>query len=477
MPDCAQVTTVRYGRAVGRKRTTKPSSTVQHSQTGAVQFLEPEPTASGERSEVVRGGAGRRRALLGAGIAAIVFVAVVGLGVSGRTGSEGDEAQALEAEAQSATVVTTTPDAEPFEGLRSYGSGEYQRDNRYSEINSAIDAVVVAGSVGDARDGGPFLFGPAPDLTQVPAGNRPLDRVELDSSGNFLAGIYKNQFDLDVLMVGQLEADDWLLEPVAVGVNGFAWHPIEAGVIAYARPSGLDPTVTDVAIENYTRSRVITKRFRADFPGRLRLWGDWGIAFDEPGPLRATTIVNFSDDVAPPASSTLVPLVTGVPGRAMGELGSRVLIDGGEEAILVNTRTAVFEENQWIDNSAEVFEMAGSPDGKFAVVLVAGRGGDGADGGKVLLLADDPSSVLGASEFLFGTLGPTAFDWSPDGRFVAGYQPVVLDPEGIRVSAASVTVYDLNKALFTGREVRHDGSEPDLRFRVEALAFQEALPN
>lgn len=468
---------VRYCRAVGRKRTTKPSPTVQHSQTGAVQFLEPESSASGERSEVVRGGTARRTVLLGLGVVVAIVVVAVGLGVSGRTAGDGEDAQALEAEGQGATVVTTAPDAEPFEGLRSYGSGEYQRDNRYSEINSAIDAVVVAGSVGDARNRGPLLFGPAPDLSPVPAGNRPLDRVELDSSGNFLAGIYKNQFDLDVLMVGQLAGDDWLLEPVAVGVSGFAWHPIDAGVIAYARPSGLDPTVTDVAIEDYTRSRVVTKRFRADFPGRLRLWGDWGIAFDEPGPQRATTIVNFSDDLAPPASSTLVPLVTGVPGRAMGELGSRVLIDGGEETVLVNTRTAVFEENQWIDDSAEVFAMAGSPDGKFAVVVVAGRGGDGADGGKVLLLADDPSSVLGASEFLFSTLGPTAFDWSPDGRFVAGYQPVVLDPEGIRVSAASVTVYDLNKALFTGREVRQDGAEPDLRFRVEALAFQEALTN
>ncbi len=168
---------------------------------------------------------------------------------------------------------------------------------------------------------------------------------------------------------------------------------------------------------------------------------------------------------------------TGVPGRAMGELGSRVLIDGGEEAILVNTQTAVFEENQWIADSAEVFAMAGSPDGKFAVALVAGRGGDGGDGGKVLLLADDPSSAMEASEFLFGTLGPTAFDWSPDGRFVTGYQPVSLNPEGERVSAASVTVYDLNRALFTGREVRFGGAAPDLRFQVRALAFQEALTN
>ncbi len=412
------------------------------------------------------------------GLAVMVAGALVGFGL-GRSGdTDGtDEAEALEAGVDGSAGSTTVPAGEPYEGLRSYGSGEYQRDNRYSEINSAIDAVVVAGTIGDAREMPPLLFGPAPDLAAAPAGNRPLDRVELDSSGNYLAGVYRNKFDLDVLVIGELTDDNWLLEPIAVGVNGFAWHPIDAGLIAYARPSGLDPMVTDVAVENYTRSRVTTRRFRADFPGRLRLWGDWGIAFDEPGPLRATTIVNFSDDVAPPASSTLVPLVAGVPGRAMGELGSRVLIDGGEEAILVNTRTAVFEENQWIDNSAEVFEMAGSPDGKFAVVLVAGRGGDGADGGKVLLLADDPSSVLGASEFLFGTLGPTAFDWSPDGRFVAGYQPVVLDPEGLRVSAASVTVYDLNKALFTGREVRMSGAEPDLRFRVEALAFQEALTN
>lgn len=455
---------------MGRKRKVEPSSTVQRSETGSILLLDTAPEEGGERSSVARG---RGRTVLSSLAILALIAAIAAIAASfGLAGNGNDEATASEA-----VAPTKPPEAEPFEGLRSYGSGEYQSDNRYSEISSAIDAVVVAGTLGNPLDLPPWLFGPAPDLQIAPPGNRPLQVMELDASGNFLAGVYQNRLEQDVLMVGQLIGDDWILEPVSVGLNGFSWHPVDPGVIAYAKPAALNPTLTDVAIEDYTRRRSAIRRFRANFPGRLRLWGDWGFAFDEPGPIRRTTIASFPDEIAPPASSMLEPLVTGVPGRAMGELGSRVLIDGGEEAILVNTRTAVFEENQWIDNSAEVFAMAGSPDGKFAVVLVAGRGGGGADGGKVLLLADDPSSVLGASEFLFGTLGPTAFDWSPDGRFVVGFEPVSLDSEGDRVNAASVTVYDMNKALFVGREVRFDGAEPDLRFRVEALAFQEALAN
>ena len=461
---------------MGPKRKIEPSSAVQRSETGSILLLDSEPEEGGERSPVTRGSK-RRTALLALGVVAALALVGTGVRLAGGSDSAEDAAPAEAVEAEAA-VPTTAPDAEPFEGLRTYGSGEVQLDNRYSEINSAIDAVVVAGTIGDPQDLPPLLFGPAPDLQAAPPGNRPLRDVALDASGNFMAGVYANKFELDVLVVGQLVGDDWILEPVSVGINGFSWHPENPGVIAYAKPSALNPTlITDVAIEDYTSRRLTSRRIRAAFPGRLRLWGDWGIAFDEPGPIRHTTIASFPDDISPPASITLVPLVTGVPGRAMGELGSRVLIDGGEEAVLVNTRTAVFEENQWIDNSGEVFAMAGSPDGKFAVALVAGRGGDDSAGGKVLLLADDPASVGSASEFLFGTLGPTAFDWSPEGRFVVGYQPVALDPEGERVSAASVTVYDLNKALFTGREVRFLGAEPDLRFQVEALAFQEALAN
>ncbi len=385
--------------------------------------------------------------------------------------SSGDDSD--RAGAEGAEVVDDNSEPVPFDELRAYGSGGVQRDNRYSEVNSAIGAMVVAGTVGDDLP----LFGSTRDLQILGPGNRPVINLQLDASGNWLAGTYRNKFDQVVLLVGQTDGpDDWVMEPVAVDVNGWSWHPHEAGKIAFAKPSLFSKT--NVTIEDLTAPRVISRRFVAEFPGRLRMWGDWGFAFDEPGPVQRTTVTVLPDVISPPVSGALVTLASGVPGRAKGELGlDRILIDGDEGITIVNLNNAVFERNVWIDETAEVFAMAGSPDGNFSVVLVGGRGSSAATGGKVLLLASDPTGVPQPSELLFATTGPTTFDWTPDGRFVAGFQPAVINNEGERVSPASVTVYDLNRALFQGREVRlNDGTEPDLRFRIGAIAFRETLP-
>ncbi|MFW2381864.1 MAG: hypothetical protein ACN4GZ_08915 [Acidimicrobiales bacterium] len=410
-------------------------------------------------------------------LAVLLVPAAIAFNALGPSDSSDSADSAADDESGEPAPFEAAGPVEEFDELQAYGSGGIQLDNRYSEISSALDAVIVVGSVGDQATQPLQFYGPAPKLERFPAGSRALDQMSFDASGNWLAGVYKNAFEQDVLVVGKLGGDDWVMDPVAVRINGYAWHPTDPGVIAFAKLNTLAPTVTDVVVEDYTQRRVLSRRFRADFPGRLRLWGEWGMAFDEPGPIAMTTVATYDVQDSTIATTTLVPLVESVPGLALGELGiNRILIDGADQPTIVNTDNAVFEQNVWVDPSAEVVTMSSSPDGNFSVALVVGRGSDDSLGGKVLLLAADPTSVNDASELLFATAGPTAFDWTPDGRFVAGFEAAELSPEGERRSPASVTVYDLDRGLFVGREIRElAGGDLDLRFRADSVAFQETL--
>ncbi len=449
-------------------------SDVQRSSTGPVTLLDDVEVVG--QTDVSRTQRSRLRPLLVV-LSIVIVPATIAALVFGSTGRSDSGDTAVGEPSEDPAAIDAAAGVEEFDGLRAYGSGDVQADNRYSGIDGALDAVVVAGTVG-AGPGEPLQFyGPAPKLDIFPPGNRALDEMAFDASGNWLAGIYKNVFNQDVLMVGRPGGVNWVMDPVAVDINGYGWHPTDPGVIAFAKLNTLAPTVTDVVSEDYTKKRVISRRFRAEFPGRLRLWGDWGMAFDEPGPAPLTTVATYELDTSSLATTVLDPLVQGVPGLAKGELGAnRILIDGADQPTIVNTSNAVFEPNVWVDSSAEVAAMSGSPDGKYAVALVVGRGSDDSRGGKVLLLAADPASVNDASELLFTTAGPTTFDWTPDGRFVAGYEAAQLEADGRRRSAAAVTVYDLDRSLYVGREIRESiGGDLDLRFRASALAFQETL--
>ena len=462
------------GRRKGSRQDRVPE--VQRSATGRVTFLDDSEVSVQTRSTAVR--PSRMRPLLLV-VAALLVPGVIAFMAFGPSDSP-DSATPSEETSDDASAVAAAASAEESDELRAYGSGGVQLDNRYSEINSALDAVVVVGTVGAAPAQPLQQYGPAGKLEVFPPGNRALEEMTFDASGNWLAGLYRNTFDQEVLMIGRLDGADWVMDPVALQVNGYAWHPTEPGVIAFAKLNNFDPSVTDVVVEDYTQRRVISRRFRADFPGRLRLWGDWGMAFDEPGPVSVAAVATFeSDDYSNGANGAniLTTLVEGVPGTAMGELGpNRILIDGADEPTIVNTNNAVFEPNVWIEPGTEVAAMLGSPDGKFSVALVVDRYSSDASGGDIVLLAADPTSVNAANELLFSTSGPTTFDWTPDGRFVTGFVPAELDADGQRRRAASVTVYDLDRSLYVGREIRQsiDG-DLDLRFRASAVAFRETI--
>ncbi len=461
----------------GRRKRARPDQIpeVQRSATGQVTLLDDSELGVQTLSTTVR--PSRLRPLLLV-VAALLVPGVIAFMAFGLSDSPDSATPSEETSGDASAVAAAS--AEEFDELRAYGSGGVQLDNRYSEINSALDAVVVVGTVGAAPAQPLQLYGPAPKLEVFPPGNRALNEMTFDASGNWLAGLYKNTFDQEVLMVGRLDGADWVMDPVALRINGFAWHPTEPGVIAFAKLNNFNSAVTDVVVEDYTQRRVISRRFRADFPGRLRLWGDWGMAFDEPGPVSMTAVATFEGkDFSNGATGAniLTTLVEGVPGTALGELGpNRILIDGADEPTIVNTNNAVFEPNVWIEPGTEVAAMLGSPDGKFSVALVVDRYSSDGSGGDIVLLAADPTSVNAANELLFTTSGPTTFDWTPDGRFVTGFEPAELDADGQRRRAASVTVYDLDRSLYVGREIRESvGGDLDLRFRANAVAFQETI--
>jgi hypothetical protein len=447
---------------------------LQRSSTGRVTLLDDLEVVGATSVSTPR--RSKLRPLLVALAILIVPVAIAALTFGSTNPTDPADTAEGEPPGNSGSIEAATP-AEEFDELRAYGSGGIEPDNRYSGINGALDAVVVAGTVGSGPGQALQLYGPAPRLDIFPPGNRALEEMSFDASGNWLAGVYKNTFQQDVLMVGRPEGGNWVMDPVAVDLNGYAWHPTDPGVIAFAKLNNLAPTVTDIVSEDYTKRRVISRRFRAEFPGRLRIWGDWGMAFDQPGPTPLTTVATYELDPSSLAATVVDVLASGIPGSALGQLGpNRILIDGADTPTIVNTDNAVFEQNQWIEPGTEVAAMSGSPDGKFSVALVVERGRDDSLGGDVVLLASEPTSDEDSNDLLFSVAGPTTFDWTPDGRFVAGYESAELDADGQRRSAAAVTVYDLDRSLYVGREIRESvGGDLDLRFRANAVAFQETL--
>lgn len=444
---------------------------LQRSQTDGIVFIDTQ-TADDVRVErmAIRRPGRRLRSLLAAGTAVLVPALLVAALWSARQNDGAAD------DGPAASEPTGTVGAGESTGAAADDAG--QQNNRYSPVDAALDQVVVGAVFGSDLEQR-LLTGRPERLEYVQYDARDFDQVALDASGRFLAATYRNSFSQSILVIGRLDGDEdtWMVEPAAVDVNGFAWHPHRSGQVAFASANLTGGT--QVSVVDLTRSRPFTSYYRAAFPGRLRVWGDWGFAFDEPGPAPLTSVALYPDDSSPTANNLLVTLTTGVPGTALGLLDSvRLLIDGADVPIVLNLQNAVYEQNPWYDEDAEVLRFRSSPSGRFSVGLVADRGGSPDDGGRVLLFAADPAAGDGPA-LLLSTTGDTSFDWSADGRFVVVYQPAVIGVEGDRTSPASVTVYDLDRALFVGREIRMaDGTGPaDLRIDVQTLAFREMPPN
>ncbi len=371
-------------------------------------------------------------------------------------------------------------------GLPDYAANgdDILRDSRYSPVAAALDDVVVTASIGTGSRAD-VLGGPIGRMGGKLTNPLAVTSIELDASGHWAAGSYANSFGLEVLVVGPtgdgLGTDrplaQWALTPLAVGINGFAWHPSAPGTLAYAE-NNLTQSTT-VTVRDFTTERPSTRRFSAEFPGQLSVWGDWGFAFRQPGPLPFTSVGAVPEEQVPTGINPLVVIAEGIPGAAMGIIApGRLLIDGGETATILNTRNAVFEENVWFEPTEQVVSFRESPDERFSVGQLIDRGDSVDGGGWAVLFAADPDSSISPADRLFFAAGPTVFDWTASGRFVAGYQPAKIGPEGNKSSASSVVVYDLERALSVAREIRIDrgqenSSEPDLGLTLHSLAFSE----
>lgn len=202
---------------------------LQRSSTGRVTILDDVEAVGQTSTSIAR--RSKLRPLLAVLAIFIVPVAIAAFAFGSRSPSDSSDTADGEPSEDAAVIEADAP-VEEFDELRAYGSGAIQLGNRYSAINSAVDAVVVAGTVGEAPSQPLQLYGPAPKLELFPPGNRALDEITFDASGNWLAGIYKNVFEQDVLMVGRPKGVSWVMDPVAVNINGYAWHPSDPGVIA-----------------------------------------------------------------------------------------------------------------------------------------------------------------------------------------------------------------------------------------------------
>ncbi len=441
------------------------------------------------RERLQRTSGKRLRPLILALVVAAVPALIVGAIVSART-----EDPPIES-----ADPTQPPDGDPSRGLVesepeernqlqdfSANGGELQHDNRYSPIAAVLNDVVLTAAIDSPEETG-ILYGVAGELGVRVLEPADLTQIKLDSSGNWVAGTYRNSFDQDVLLVGRADALDvgktarahrwvWELEPMAVGTNGFSWHPHSPGLLAYAENNLTQSTL--VTVRDLTTERPGTRRYHADFPGRLAAWGDWGFGFNEPGPAPFTSVAIPQDEETATGINPLTTVVTGVPGNPLGIIAERrLLIDGGDTAAILNLDTAELDINEWFEPDQEVLAFRASPDGNYSVGLLAARGQSASHGGRVVLFAANPGSANETAEQIFTTDGPTTFDWNATGRFVVGYRSATRRENGERGSAASVTVFDLGRALHVAREIRTHGGEFDenLPVAIDSLAFREHL--
>lgn len=92
----------------------------------------------------------------------------------------------------------------------------------------------------------------------------------VDAGGRWLAATSINrQTESEVLWLGPIDGE---LDPVAAGIQGFAWHDTEPGQLGFISREADGETFQRLDL-NERRPRP---QEMGDFNGRLHLWGDWG---------------------------------------------------------------------------------------------------------------------------------------------------------------------------------------------------------
>lgn len=279
-----------------------------------------------------------------------------------------------------------------------------------------------------------------------------LRQPRFDASGRWVAGlgVAPGSGGGLVLWAGPVGEP---LEPVEVGVRGFAWHDTRAGGLAWTAPSpsgGASLVIVNLSSPGpHRRARFV------DSDDRLGHWGDWGAALSSLNRPYRTTVLDGRADV----------VATAGPGLAVGWTpGWGVATSGRGSTDGVTTFTdGAWTSPPWARPGEQALDVAVSPHGdRAAVHLVRSDRVLGGDEGRIVVL--DGQTVVGE---LGGVARWAAMTWSPDGRTLAlarqgggsGTELVWWDPATGAEAALTVPGLDPNRdwveaiALTDGRAV------------------------
>jgi hypothetical protein len=246
--------------------------------------------------------------------------------------------------------------------------------------------------------------------------------ARFDVSGRWVAGVglAHRTGGGPVLWAGPLGGE---LEPVEIGVRGFAWHDTRPGYLAWSTltPTGDGALFTSnlASASPHRRARAVT----ADL--RLRYWGDWGYELAAPGRVLRSTVL---DPVGAVVADQEAGFSAGwIPGAGV-VLSS---LEPPRGVATLDAGTGLWRPAPWAAAEEFVWDVAVTTDLELvAMQLASGHPRLGNRDGRVVVL----DRALGEVARIDGLTEWAALGWSADGRTLVHVRQVPGHPVEVVLS-------------------------------------------
>jgi hypothetical protein len=398
---------------------------------GGIELVDSDAPAPTGRPEQIGTGPGRTGTVVALVLVVVVLVVVLVSGGDGGQASTPPEEQPSPeppaslpvAEAPTLAQLAARPDAELLLAIGST-RGDVGRVLQWGPT----DEVPVTLDVGDLRG------------------------VRFDRSGRWVAGVglAPRTGGGAILWAGPVGAE---LEPVQIGVRGYAWHDSRDGLLAWsaltATGEGSLLSLNLEAASPHRRSRTLGAEYR------LRHWGDWGYALAATGRSLRTTVLD-------PAGGVLAEQEAGFTAGWIPGAGLTISsLEPPREVSARSEETGFWLPLDWAAGDDFAWDVALDHEGRRAAVhLASGHPRLGQPDGRIVVVDDSGTVLLEITEIRSWA----AMSWTPDGEtlvFVRQSPGAPIDVVLVDVATGEQTLVPID-----GLDARHD--------RVEAVRFRHA---